>query len=490
MKRRDFMVAASGLALAGLTALGSRERAQAEARPAPEAPKPLNYLFILTDDMGWGDMGCFGHPVIQTPNLDRLAAQSCRLTNYYVSTPVCAPSRAGFMTGRDPNRYGMKFLCNDGRMDAPIYHHVPREEPMLPRLLKEAGYRTGHIGKWHLSLLDYVELGVPGPRDFGIDDSLTLEPKGSGLYKNPSNWTRNGQIVKGKLADWVPELCVNESIRFIRECKGRPFFLNVWPFTPHEDIVTAQKFKDLYPDLTEEERTYFGCLTQLDNELGRLFRFLEEEKLMERTVIVFTSDNGPEHPLLPWAKMSRGSTGQGRGSKHNLYEGGIRVPAIVRWPGLTQPGSVSHEPVSGLDLVPTFCAASGVALPAGVSFDGGDFRPALVKKSVARPHPLYWQYERVRDGQKRGATFGSPPLALREGRWKLLCEEGGRNPELYNLYVDQGEKWNLAAHHPEVVQRLTSALLTIYREVNGPAARAAKYLNPAVPKREIPKRKQ
>ncbi len=480
MKRREF------LKVAGAASLSLPVAMSALPKPSESRLERPNVLFLLADDWGWGDLGCFGHRVVKTPCLDALSWESCRFTDLYVSTPVCAPSRAGAMTGRDPNRYGMKFLCNDGQYDSPIYHHVPLEEPMLSRQLQAVGYRTGHIGKWHLSLSKYD--AEPTPHDYGFDHYLILEKGptngswGKGMYRNPSEWSRNGRPVFGKMADWTPHLYVDEAIRFIESCEGRPFFLNLWTFTPHEDVDCDERFRSLYTDRTPQEQTYFGAITQMDEQFGRLFSHLEKNGLRDNTIVIFTSDNGPEHPLLPWAPNSRGSTGPFRGAKGTLYEGGIRVPGIVRWPGLSKANTVSTVPVSLLDLFPTLCAAAGASLPESVEFDGVDIRAALSNEPVERHRPLYWQYDRSRDHLSRGETHVSPPVAVRDGRWKLLCDlDIETGVELYDLDIDMGEKWNLAGLHPEVVERLLAVAREIFADINGPYSREAHFLNPEVP---------
>ncbi len=480
MKRRDFLKSAGATALA-VPALAQRT----EAVPAQPPERP-NFIFLFADDQGWGDLGCYGHPVLKTPAVDDLAKRGCRFTDFSSASPVCAPSRAAAMTGRNPNRYGMKFLCNDGQFDSPLYHHVPVQEPMLPRQLQKAGYRTGHIGKWHLSLCKYDD--EPTPHDYGFDHYLILEKSsegkwGRGLYRNPSDWSRNGERVPGKLADWTPTLYVDEAIRFIESCGDQPFYLNLWSFTPHEDVECDDRYKAMYGDRTAPEQTYFGSITQMDEQYGRLIAFLEERGLMDNTVIVYSSDNGPEHPLLPWGKNSRGSTGPFRGAKHVLYEGGVRVPGVIYWPGVAEPGSVSDVPVSLLDLLPTICGAAGAPMPEGFALDGGDFRPAFEGRPVERAHPLFWQYERAVEHRNRGDLFISPPVALRKGPWKLLCDmDLETGIELYNLEIDRGEKWNFAPQHPEIVEELRAELRPVFEDVNGPYSReTSNYLNPNIP---------
>lgn len=464
IKRRSFLGGAISLAL-DLPIIGSSiaagESQSSAASPTSNSHKNTqtpNLILIVADDLGWGDLGCFGHPVIKTPCLDRLSSNGCRLTSFYVTTPVCAPSRAAILTGRDPNCFGMKFLCNDGRYDAPIFHHVPLEQPFLPRFLREQGYLTGHVGKWHLSLADLP--GEPTPQDYGFDYSFIMEPKGKGMYRNPSNWSRNNQEVPGVLAEWTPNLLTDESIDFIQSCHGQPFSLNLWLYSPHEDVESPLAFQEQFDGRSEREKLYYGAVTHMDRELGRLLNFLENNDLISKTVLLFISDNGPEHPLLPWVHRSCGSTGPFRGSKHSLYEGGIRVPGILHWPGVTKAGSVCSIPLSSLDILPTMVRIAGVPALEEKIFDGVDLRLAFVGKEIRRPQPLYWQYDLAKSNTDKGQQFNSPIIGLREGPWKLLSHDVELTQlELYNLEFDLGEKWDVKTLYPGIAQELREKML-------------------------------
>ncbi len=439
-------------------AVGDPQSAPASPSSTPHKnTQTPNIILIVADDLGWGDLACFGHSVIKTPCLDRLASKGCRLTSFYVTTPVCAPSRAGILTGRDPNCFDMKFLCNDGRYDAPIFYHVPLDQPFLPRILREQGYRTGHIGKWHLSLADIP--GEPTPLDYGFDYSFIMEPNGKGMYRNPSNWSRNNEEVPGVLTDWTPNLLTDESLAFIRSGNGKPLFLNLWLYSPHEDVESPRDCQSHYNGNTEREKVYYGAVTHMDRELGRLLSFLEDNDLFHRTIILFTSDNGPEHPLLPWVHRSCGSTGPFRGSKHSLYEGGIRVPGILHWPGITTAGSECSIPLSTLDILPTFAAVAGIQNMRDSCSMGVDLCPLFEKQPIERSVPLYWQYDLAKSNNDKGSQFDSPIYALREGPWKLLSHDKElTRVELYNLDYDLGEKWNIKDLYPEQTRSMQKKL--------------------------------
>jgi arylsulfatase A-like enzyme len=447
-------------------------------------------IFILTDDQGWGDLGCFGHKILKTPNLDKLAESGCKMNEFYVSAPICAPSRAGAMTGRIQNRFGMSHILNadsfkpmtrDYMVHVPLYHHVPTDEPMLPRQLQKAGYRTGHIGKWHLSMLNHRDKGEPVPTDYGFDYWFTLEGGGKGHYKEPTGWIRNGHKVPGKHADWTAELYINDAISFIESCNDQPFYLNLWTFTPHEYHDCPDSYKQMYSGRTAQEQVYMGCITHLDDELGRLFKYLDDNGLSDNTVIVFASDNGPESAVVPWGPNSRGRT-PFKGHKHVLHEGGIRVPGIVRWPGITTAGSECNEAVSTLDLLPTLCLAAGAPIPEREDqpLDGGDFRVAFHGETVNRNIPLYWQNEFAPSHFIIGSGT-SKALAMRDGYWKLMSDMSFENFELYNLDIDPAEHWNLYRQHPEIVKNMAGKLKEIFKDVNGPYQKKAKYLNPRIP---------
>ena len=221
----------------------------------------------------------------------------------------------------------------------------------------------------------------------------------------------------------------------------------------------------------------------MDEQLGRLFTYLKAKGLWEKTVIIFTSDNGPEPPVNIYhhEQARRGSTGGFRGSKHVIYEGGIREPGIVRWPGLTEPGSVSSIPVSVEDLLPTLCQATGAAIPPGFHYDGADFRPALKSQPINRPHPLYWQCEYSMNTFVPHYT--SPPLAIRQGCWKLMCDLNFSHVSLYNLDWDRNEQFSVDREYPEIVTSLLKQIREIYADVNGPDSRKTEHLNPLLLKR-------
>jgi arylsulfatase A len=361
------------------------------------------------------------------------------------------------------------------RVAVPEVHHLPVDEPLLPRVLQAAGYRTGAIGKWHLSLTRHDS--EPKPNNYGLQYYFTHEGDGN-LYRGPAIWNRNGEEVAVGADQWFANLYVSEAKRFIESTGEGPFYLQLWPFTPHVTEDAREDYRRQYRDRTIQEQTYFGCITQLDEQLGALLSYLRERGLSENTIVIFSSDNGPEPPVnsLGHEQARRGSTGGLRGAKHVLYEGGIRVPAIIRWPGVTKPGSECTTPLSALDLMPTLARAAGSSPPAGWTYDGADMRPALEGRAIDRPHPLFWRCDYAQN-TFMGPHYKSLPLAIIDGSWKLMSDLALQQVELFNLDTDPGEQFNIAAEHPEQVQSMVVSLREIMADVERTPA-GDRHLNP------------
>ena len=354
------------------------------AAPAAATKRP-NFVIFLADDLGWGDLGVQGHPVIQTPNLDAFARQGVRLSQCYAASAVCSPSRSAILTGRTPYRNGVFTWIPEGR-DV----HLRTSEIALPRLLRAQGYATCHVGKWHLNS-HFNQPTQPQPGDHGYDWWLATQNNAAPSHENPVNFVRNGTPV-GRVEDYSAPFVVREAVSWLREHRdpSKPFLLSVWTHEPHYPIKSAPEFRARYPQLTDEvQREHHANVTQLDHAFGMLMKALDELGLAGDTVVFFTSDNGPEGDGV--RTPGRGSTGGLRGRKRAVHEGGIRVPGLVRWPGLAAPGAVSEVPVIGSDLFATFALAGGAALPTDRVIDGGDFRPALAGRPVERARPLYWR---------------------------------------------------------------------------------------------------
>jgi arylsulfatase A len=429
-----------------------------------EKPAKTNFLVILCDDLGYGDVGCFGNKTIQTPSIDKLAAEGMKLTACYASAPVCSPSRTGLLTGRTPYRVGVYDWIPAG---SPM--HLRKSEVTVAALLQKAGYDTCHAGKWHCNG-KFNSPEQPQPGDLGFDHWFSTQNNAAPSHRNPVNFVRNGKPV-GPTEGFSSSVVADEAIGWLEKRKDprRPFFLFVCFHEPHEPIDSPAELVARYPQATKRgEALHHANVTQMDSQVGRLMAALERLKLRDDTLVFFTSDNGPETlDRYAGAWRSHGSPGPLRGMKLWLYEAGFRVPGVIRWPGKTKPGQVCDEPVCNLDVLPTFCEIAGIAPPADRALDGASFLPIFAGKPIARKQPLYWQYDRA---------LGWAKLAMRDGDWKVLADAKQTKFELYNLRQDIGEKQDLAAQEPERLKTMAARLKQIHAQVQaeGPQWPAAK----------------
>lgn len=419
---------------------------------------PPNFVVFLADDLGWGDLACYGHPLIKTPNLDKFATEGVRFTQCYAACGVCSPSRSAILTGRTPYRNGV-YRWIPEKHDV----HLRTSEITIAELLKERGYETCHVGKWHLNGF-FNSPKHPQPNDHGFDHWMATQNNAAPNHKNPTNFVRNGEPV-GPLDGYSSILVVEEGIRWLRELRNRdqPFFLNVWTHEPHLPIESDPNFMDLYAGEDVGLRQHHGNVTQLDHAFGLLMKALDEMKLAENTVVFFTSDNGPEGSGKPDLKnpgsqrdRTRGSTGGLRGRKRDDYEGGIRVPGIVRWPGHIKRGAESNTPVIGSDLFATMADIIDIPLPSDRVIDGASMLPAFENQTIQRTRPLYWR-----------THISSPDsrVAVRIGDWKIVANETLTEFQLFNLKDDWEEKINLAEKHPDKYAEMKETLLAIDTEV-------------------------
>jgi arylsulfatase A-like enzyme len=434
------------------------------------AEKP-NVVVMLADDLGYGDLGVYGHHVIKTPSLDRLAAEGLRLTSYYAPSPLCSPSRASLLTGRIHFRTGIEsWIPPDSDVQL-----GPRELTVAT-LLKRAGYETFMAGKWHLNGgLDVAAHAQPG--DHGFDYWLALHAWAIPNHKNPTNFFRNGKPV-GEIAGFAAAIVVDEALAWLdrRSASAPPFFIYL-PFPePHGTIASPDFFNALYsafttgrPDpMPNEGRPpanlaargpgeYYANVTHLDYQVGRFLEGLDRRGLRETTLVVFTSDNGPvTTDWRHWYEVNLyGDTGGLRGRKADLYDGGIRVPAIVRWPGHIDAGTVVDSPMSGYDLLPTLAAVCGVSVPTDRPIDGEDVSPLLMGRAAARRKPLYWEFD-----DDQGFSY-----ALRDGRWKVLADRALARVRLYDLATDRFEVTDLAETKRDVLDGLVATVRAVHASV-------------------------
>lgn len=426
----------------------------AVAAPLPAQSRRPNFIHVFCDDLGWGDLPAYGMRKVnahggwivrgdlKTPNIDRLAAEGTLFTQFYVASGVCSPSRAAIMTGKFPAEVGVHdYLASEElNRERGCVNYLDPRTPTVTRLLNDAGYATGHFGKWHLG----GRTGAPPPTDYGID---RYEPANDG----PGRRTTSSE----QIAD--------HTIRFIEEHRDSPFYINAWLYDPHSPLHPTEERLEPYADLTPRWEDHYGALqiwygtlTYLDQQLGRILDKLDELGLAEDTVVVFSSDNGHESGLIPFVSHYGGASEGGpfRGLKRSLYEGGIREPFIVRWKGRAPAGRVDDETVfGGADWLPTVCSLAGVEAPEDIQ--GEDLSESFRGRAVRKKRPLMWEnrfpvYGRLLDK--------SPILAIRDGRWKLLMNPDRSRIELYDVPADPSELNNLAAQNPDVVDRLSRAL--------------------------------
>lgn len=452
-----------------------------------KAEKP-NIVFLLADDMGYGDLGCFGSPVIKSPNLDKLAADGIKLTNCYAASPNCSPARTAILTGRSPYRVGMYDYVRFKPM------HIPKSETTIAEILREAGYATMFAGKWHCSGSFNTQ---PNPGDHGFDHWYA-HPKNFG--KDADGFYRNGKKEKAK--GWMSEVVVNEAISWLdKRDTSKPFITMLWFSEPHTPVLAADEFQAIYDNKEiraaaatlkfggpqvkrrvepDKMKLYFGCITMLDHHIGRLMAYLDEKGLSDNTVVIFTSDNGPEHRT----STAFGSPGDLRGAKGHMHEGGYRVPGIIRWPGKIKPGSQSAEPVNGTDYLPSLTALVGGNIPTDRPIDGTNVFPALLTgKPVDRKTPMMWWLWHARGGKEVTMRHGdykimanmvpqpfagsnkdtTPPPGVTTMDFIKKSELG--NFEFFNLAKAPYETAELSKSEPERFDKLRKTMINLHAEI-------------------------
>lgn len=432
--------------------------------PTRAGEKP-NFIVYLTDDLGWGDLACYGHPVIQTPHLDQFAKEGVRFTQAYSSCGVCSPSRSSILTGRTPYRNGVWRWLPVGNQA-----HLRESEITIPELLAPLGYQSIHSGKWHLNGY-FNSPEQPQPDDHGYDWWFATQNNAAPSHKDPVNFVRNGEEV-GPLEGFSAPLCAEEASNWLKNERDpeRPFFMTLWTHEPHLPIESDPEYMKLYDDIENPGiRQHHGNVTQLDKAFGDLMKTVDELGLRENTFVIFTSDNGPEgsgkgNLAKPDSQQNRtwGSTGGLRGRKRDSHEGGIRVPAIVRWPGKVEAGSVSDVPIIGSDIFSTILGIVDVPLPADRTIDGVDFRPALAGKDLDRPVPLFWRTH---------IAPAASHAAMRIGEWKIVADQKLENFQLYQIEEDWKEETDLASEKPEKLAEMKAKFIEVWEgvEAEGPS---------------------
>jgi arylsulfatase A-like enzyme len=421
-----------------------------------------NILLIYVDDLGYGDLGSYGHPVLRTPNIDALANDGLRLTNYYAPSALCSPSRAGLLTGRYPYRTGIKSWIPEG---SDIYLHD--EEITLAEILRSVGYATAHIGKWHLNS-DLGSSTEPQPTDQGFDYFYGHNAFQIPTNHNPTNVFRNG-VSLGVQKGYTADLYADESIAWLQQQgRNKPFFLYLSMAEPHTTFENPTEYNQMYAEFTDGPIVpiesgssvppkatlvprgpgeYYANVTYMDFQLGRVMQALDDMGIADETVVVFASDNGPvTSAWLQWYETNAyGSTGGLRGRKHFLYEGGIKVPAIIRYPGVTRPGTSSDALALGTDIFTTLVNIGGGEIPQDRPIDGIDIRALLAGDDLPE-RAVFWSLQ----------SHGELEFAVRRGAWKLLLDRDHEPRELYNLDEDPLEFFNLLDANQVIAQQLKS----------------------------------
>ena len=461
------------------------------------ADKP-NIIIYLADDLGFADLGCYGNPIIQTPHLDTLAQEGVRLTDCHSGGTVCSPSRASILTGRTPYRSGFYTIAG------PEGSHLQANEITLASLLKKEGYDTCFVGKWHLGNFQ----NQPHPGDHGFDHWFGTAVNAFDGPEDTDRWVRNGKKV-GKVGKWYCEAIVDEAIDWIinRPNPEKPYFIFVCAHEPHTPVHPPKKYSDLYNntdtdnlestidyggihrpldrDIRPNKKYYYGTVSQLDATVGHLMKALDDQGDRDDTLVVFTSDNGPETPVTveesnnQWEDPIRdrcfGTPGPWRGMKRFVFEGGHRVPSIVRWPGKVEAGTLSSALINGTDWLPTACAAAGIPVPTDRTIDGVNALPALQGKEVERPIPACWMFPVGYDSQMLGSMSMRSQDEVIVGwlepkKGKVGNSEWVRSTalvrfELYDLSLDRSQNYELSKTRPEQFEALKTEMTKLWKDI-------------------------
>jgi len=472
-----------------------------EKKVDTQASEKPNIIVFLADDLGYGDLGCYGNPIIKTPYIDKFANEGVRLTDFHSGGTVCSPSRSALLTGRNPYRSGFFYIA--GR-DA----HLKDEEITIAELLRDKGYETNFWGKWHLSVLEKEIRDEPGPGDQGFDYYMASTLNAFEGPKNFKKFILNGEPV-GEVDGWYCDVIVDEASKWLKNKrnKKKPFFMFISTHEPHTPLAPPVEFSQAYnnaelnelgkgvkygqvtrpeKDISKNKKEYYGTVAQLDAAFGRLMNTLETLQLKENTLVIFTSDNGPETPVTleeslgnwddPLRDYCFGTPGEFRGMKRFPYEGGHRVPGIARLPGIIPEGTVSNVLFNGTDLLPTIASLTGAEVPSDRPIDGTDAFNALLNKELTRDVSSIWFYPNHED-----TYFRMPQISMRRNNFTLigyLPEKAdstnlrdwmaNNDPirfELYDITLDPSQQQDISNQHPEVVSNMETEMISLWREM-------------------------
>ena len=421
-----------------------------------------NIVIMLADDLGAGDLSCYGSPENKTPHLDQLAKDGLQFSDFYAASAVCSPSRAALQTGRFSVRAGVySWVATSQKM------HLRVEENTIAELLKAAGYATAHIGKWHLGYGLTDDVSGPDPGDHGYEHWLATGNNAQPSHHNPNNFVRNGKAL-GEVKGYSCQIVADEAIKWLDQHrnKKKPFFLNICFHEPHQRVASPPELAARHPDVKQPE--YYGCIENMDDAAGRILKKLNALGEVDNTLVIFTSDNGSY-------RTDRANNRNLKGRKTQLWEGGIRAPGIIRWPGRIKPGTRSDVPAGLVDLLPSACAAAGVSLPKNVTLDGTSLLPLFATGTLDRPKPLYWFYNPSR-----------PVCVIRDGDWCLLADPeidlprqnmflerfigdikktDLKNYRLHNLRTDAAQEIDLSEKEPDRFAKMKAQMLKLHRDV-------------------------
>jgi len=435
----------------------------------PTKKQKPNIILVFIDDMGWADFSCFGNADAQTPNIDKLAAEGIAFEQFYVNSPICSPSRVAISTGTYPQRWNItSYLAHRKQnRERGMSNWLDPEAPMLARNLQKAGYATGHFGKWHMGGQRDVT-DAPPITEYGFDTSLTnfegMGPKLLPLTRDETGkigriWEKAeilGEPVKWMQRSEITTGFIDAAIPFMEKAQlaGKPFYVNLWPDDVHSPFWPPYEAYGLAKE-ADKRGLYLAVLEAMDQQFGKLFDYIQRhDHLRDNTLILVCSDNGPE--------LGAGRAGILKGYKTHLYEGGIRSSLVVWGPGFIEEsamGTRNRKSVfSAIDLVPSLLDFASVARPENGTYDGENRINTIVGKSTAsRQAPIF--YSRPPDRKNYYGFENLPDLAMREGKWKLLCDYDGSRPELYDIIADPSETNNLTEIKPEMTASMVKELL-------------------------------